>query len=901
MLDNPQNLSNTVNVDITQEMEQAYLGYAMSVIVNRALPDVRDGLKPVHRRILYAMHESGYHSNKPHRKSARVVGDVIGKYHPHGDSAIYDSMVRMAQEFSLRLKLIDGHGNFGSIDGDSAASMRYTEARLAKVSHSMLHDLAFDTVDFRPNYDNSEHEPTVLPSVFPNILVNGSGGIAVGMATNIPPHNLGEVVDGCCAYLDNNDITIDELSEIIKGPDFPTGSTIIGIRAIKNAYNTGKGIILVRGVANIEENKGRESIIITEIPYMVNKAKMVERIAELVRDKKIEGISDLRDESNMAGIRVVVEVKRDVDANVVLNQIYSYTQLQTSFGINMLALDKGQPKLMNLKEIIVAFITFRKEVVNRRVMFLLREATSRINILIGLRVAIDNIDEVISIIRGSRDAAHAKEQLLAKRWQIDESIVKLILLTNHVNDNISQNFKFTEEQVKAILEMRLQRLTGMEKEKVEQELTKLAEDIKEYLAILNSEDKLLTIIKDELIKIKNDFSTPRLTQIEEQELGNYDIEDLINREDMLVTVTLGGYIKRVHLSTYKAQNRGGKGRMAVATMDEVDAIVEIFVGSTHTPMLFFSDAGQVYYLKLYKLPLGTPQSKGKALVNLLPLKPGERITNILALPENQDEWQDLYILFATSSGGIRRNSLTDFSYIPSNGKIAIRLEDTDSLVGVRIAKEEDHIFLASFYGKAIRFPISKLRVFKSRSSDGVIGMRLAEGDKIVGMTVLNGTEASAEKRELYLTIPLEERKAIALGASKSLQLSLEDDSTNNLNFKEIEGMAKDEQFILSVTEKGYGKCTSAYQYRVTNRGGSGITNLAISKKTGNVVTTMPILNSDELIIITNGGKMIRSKLDNVRITGRNTSGVILFKTSDKEKVVSASLVVENENLENSQE
>ena len=876
MLENLPN--NNVVIDITEEMQRSYLDYAMSVIVSRALPDVRDGLKPVHRRILYAMYEAGYHYNKAYRKSARIVGDVMGKYHPHGDSAIYESMVRMAQDFSMRLPLVDGQGNFGSIDGDSAAAMRYTESRLAKAAHSLLNDLAFETVDFRSNYDNSEHEPSILPAVIPNLLVNGSGGIAVGMATNIPPHNLGEIIDACCAYVDNNEITIPEICNIVKGPDFPTGASIIGVRAIHNAYATGKGIVMVRGKASIEESKGRETIIITEVPYMVNKAKMVEKIADLVREKKIEGISDLRDESNKAGIRVVVEVKKDIEANVVLNQLYNYTQLQTSFGINMLAIDKGMPKLMNIKEIITAFINFRKEVINRRTLYLLKEARAKSHLLLGLRVAIDNIDEVIAIIRNSADTSEAREKLLAKNWNIDESIIKLITLIDIDYKNTVGDFKFSELQVKAILEMRLARLTGMEKEKIETELNKLAGEIQEYLSILNSESKLFALLKNELIAIKAEFATPRLTDIELMEAGSYDIEDLMSREDMVVTVTLGGYIKRVALSNYRAQNRGGKGRMALS-MDDTDATTQVFVGSTHTPILFFSSFGQVYYLKLYKLPIGSPQSKGKALVNLLPLDKGETITNIMSLPEDTAEWKDLYILFATSLGGIRRNSLADFSHIPSNGKIAIKLSEGDSLIGVRLAKDSNHVFLATFEGKAIRFPIEKVRVFKSRSSDGVISMKLNPKDRIVGMTILEGIMNSMEIRDAFLDIPLEKRRQIANNEVKSLQLKLTEDEQNPLDFNIIEEMAKSEQFILSVTENGFGKCTSAYQYRVTNRGGSGITNLAISSKTGNVVSVLPVSITDELILVTNTGKMIRCKLDNVRITGRNTSGVILFKTS----------------------
>ncbi|WP_417905607.1 DNA topoisomerase (ATP-hydrolyzing) subunit A [Candidatus Tisiphia endosymbiont of Micropterix aruncella] len=868
-------------------MKGSYLDYAMSVIVSRAIPDVRDGLKPVHRRILYAMYEASNYFNKPYRKSARTVGDVMGKYHPHSDSAIYDSLVRMAQDFSLRLLLVDGQGNFGSRDGDAAAAMRYTESRLAKVTHTLLEDIDKETVDFTPNYDGSEREPTVLPSMFPNLLVNGTNGIAVGMATNIPPHNLGEIIDACCLYVDNNDVEILELMTVVKGPDFPTAGIVLGTSGIRSAYLTGRGSILIRGRSEIEEiANNRQAIIITEIPYMVNKAKLVEKIAELVKEKRIEGISDLRDESNKDGIRVVIEIKKDAVTEVVLNQIYSYTQLQTSFGVIMLALRDGLPEVMNLKEVIAAFVNFREIVITRRTIYLLNKARDKAHILLGLMIAVSNIDEVIRIIKSSNDPASAKEQLMQRTWDAS-SIIDLVKL---VDDRamIADDGKcyFTETQTKAILEMRLQRLTAMEKNKLENDLAELATEIRGYTDILASREKLLEILKNELIRIKDEFATPRLTSIE---LGDFDqdIEDLIQREEMVVTVTLGGYIKRVPLATYRAQKRGGKGRSGLSMRDE-DITTQIFVGSTHTPMLFFSNTGQVYSLKLYKLPLGNPQSKGRPIVNILPLKEGERINNIMPLPENQDEWDSLNIIFATSQGNIRRNDLSDFKRIQSNGKIAIRLDDNDHLIDVKVCKDEDHVLLATKAGKAIRFPASSVRVFKSRTSDGVRGMRIASSDYVISMTILKGISCTMEEREAYLSIPIENRLLIAGGKEFTPE-----EFDVQLNKEQILEMAVSEEFILTVSENGFGKRSSAYEYRITNRGGSGIVNMDVSDKTGLVVGVMPVDMSDELMLITNNGKLIRCKLESVRITGRNTSGVILFKTEQGEKVVSTALIADS--------
>ena len=875
-----------ISIGIEDEMKRSYMDYAMSVIVSRAIPDVRDGLKPVHRRILYSMYESGFYANKPYKKSARIVGDVIGKYHPHGDTAVYDSLVRMAQDFSLRVPLIDGQGNFGSMDGDSAAAMRYTESRLAKISHTLLEDIDKETVDFQANYDGSESEPKVIPAMFPNLLVNGTGGIAVGMATNIPPHNLGEIIDACVLYIDNNNIQISELISVVKGPDFPTGGIILGSSGIQSAYLTGRGSVVFRGKCEIEDNNNRQAIIISEMPYMVNKAKLVEKIADLVHEKKIEGISDLRDESNKDGVRVVIEIKRDAVAEVVLNQLYSFTQLQTSFGVIMLALDEGMPKVMNLKEVISAFVKFREVVITRRTIFLLNKARDKAHILLGIRIAVSNIDEIIRIIKSASNPNDAKDQLMEKSWSCSDIANLIKLVDDKAIIGADGKIHLTEAQAKAILEMRLQRLTAMEKDKLEADLTELSKEITEYIDILSSREKLLSILKSELLKVREDYTTPRLTEIIQSDF-EYDMEDLIQKEDMVVTVTLSGYIKRVPLATYRAQKRGGKGRSGLSMRDE-DILTQLFVGNTHTPMLFFSNIGQVYSLKLYKLPLGNPQSKGRPIVNLLPLKEGEVINNIMPMPENQEEWDNMHIMFATSKGNIRRNDLSDFKKIQANGKIAIRLDEDDSLVNVMACSEDDHILLASRQGKAVRFPVNAVRVFRSRTSDGVRGMKLADGDKVISMTILHGIKASMEEREAYLTIPVEKRLEIAKGD----QEFTEEELGVSLSKEQIIELAKAEEFILTISENGFGKRTSAYHYRITNRGGSGIVNMVLSAKTGDVVASMPANMNDEIMLITNNGKLIRCKLDSVRITGRSTSGVILFKTEKDERVVSASLIAE---------
>jgi DNA gyrase subunit A len=880
-----------VSVKLEDEMRSSYLDYAMSVIVARAIPDVRDGLKPVHRRILYSMHEAGYHNDKPYKKSARIVGDVMGKYHPHGDSAIYDSLVRMAQDFSLRVPLIDGQGNFGSIDGDSAAAMRYTESRLAKVAATMLADLDKDTVEFQSNYDGTEHEPKVLPSMFPNLLVNGSSGIAVGMATNIPSHNLSEIIDATCAYVDNREISINEILEIIPGPDFPTGGVILGRAGIQSAYNTGRGSIIIRGIAEIETDKNKEQIVITEIPYMVNKVKLIEKIAELAKEKKIEGITDLRDESNKKGIRIVIEVRRDIQADVILNQLYSYTPLQTSFGVIMLALDNDLPRVMNIKNILAAFVEFREKVIIKRTIFLLNKSRDRAHLLLGLNIAVSNIDEVIAIIKSARDPNEAKINLINRSWDAYHvsSLVKLV----DDNENLKDDglFRFTERQAKAILEMRLQRLTAMEKDKIEEDLKFLSTQITEYSHILESRERLLEVLKNELLDIKEKFGTKRLTQISENFLDQ-DLEDLIQREDMVVTYTLGGYIKRVPLSTYRSQNRGGKGRSGISMRSE-DVTSEIFIGNTHTPLLFFSNKGQVYSLKLYKLPLGNAQAKGRPIINLLPLEKDELITTIMPLPEDVSSWDDLNIVFATKKGNVRKNSLLDFKRIQSNGKIAIRLDEDDALVSVLLCKDEDHVFLATAKGKAIRFPSNLLRVFKSRTSDGVRGVKISKDDYVISMTILHGIECSMEEREHFLAIPVKDRIQIAKDI-KQVGLLPNDSS---LNAEKVMAMAKSEEFILSISSRGYGKISSAYSYRVTNRGGAGIINMTLSKKTGDVVNAMQVSLEDGIMLITDAGRLIRCGLDDVRITGRGTQGVILFKAPEDEKIVSCAIIRDEENAE----
>lgn len=872
-------------VDISEEMRRSYLDYAMSVIVSRALPDVRDGLKPAHRRIIYSMFENGYDYNRPFRKSARIVGDVLGKYHPHGDISVYEAMVRMAQPFSMRVPLVDGQGNFGSMDGDSAAAMRYTEARLAKVAHSLIDDIDKDTVDFMPNYDETLQEPTVLPASYPNLLVNGANGIAVGMATNIPPHNLGEVLDACCAYIDNPEISIDDLINIVPGPDFPTGGLILGYGGAKSAYYTGRGSVMMRAKATIEElYKDREAIIVHEIPYQVNKAALITRIAELVKEKKIEGISEIRDESDRQGVRVVIEIKRDFQADVVLNQLYKFTPLQTSFGMNMLAINNGRPMMMNLKDIIQAFVEFREEIIRRRTIFELNKARDRAHVLVGLAIAVENIDPVIELIRNAPNPQEAKDALLRKAWPAGEveTLVKLIDEPDRKVEN--GTYRLSEAQAKAILDLKLQRLTGLERDKIHEELITIGEEIKECLSILASREKLYGIMRDEFVAIRDEYGTPRRTKIEDIEYDT-DIESLIQREEMVVTVTEAGYIKRVPLNAYKAQKRGGKGKSGMATKDE-DFVTRLFVASTHTPVLFFSSKGLVYKMKVYKLPLGSPTSKGKPFINLLPLDEGETITTVMKLPECEDDCKDMSIMFATSQGNVRRNSLMDFVNVQSNGKIAMKLDEGDKLINVRICHEDNDIMLAARSGKCIRFPVTDVRVFVGRNSTGVRGIKLAEGDEVISMSILLHSDATSEERDEYARIASAIKRISAERGDDSCVSPEDTGLLNVLTTEKYKEMAEREQFILSVTSTGYGKRTSSYEYRVTGRGGQGIANMEMSARNKEIVSSFPIEDDNQIMMVTDGGKLIRMPVKDIRIAGRKTQGVILFRTAENERVVS---------------
>ena len=874
-------------ISIVDEMKRSYLDYAMSVIVSRALPDARDGLKPVHRRILYAMHESGYTPDKKHVKSSRIVGDVMGQYHPHGDQAIYDALVRMAQDFSLRLLLVDGQGNFGSVDGDPPAAMRYTESRLTRAAMPLLEDIDKDTVDFNPNYDESKYEPVVLPARFPNLLVNGAGGIAVGMATNMPPHNLGEVIDGCLAYMENPGISAEELIEIIPGPDFPTGAMILGRAGARSAYTTGRGSIIMRAKSEVEEiRKDREAIIFSEIPYQVNKASLIEKIAELVREKKVEGISDLRDESDRDGMRIVVEIKRDAMADVVLNQLYRYTPLQTSFGANMVALNGGRPELMNLKDLIRAFVDFREEVVSRRTKFLLGKARERAHVLCGLAIAVANIDEVIRLIRTAPDPNAARESLMGRDWPAHD-IAPLIALVDDPRHKINDDgtYRLSETQARAILDLRLQRLTALGRDEIGDELSRLAAEISDYLDILRSRARIMAIIKGELIEIRTAFATPRKTQIVDWD-SDVDDEDLIAREDMVVTVSHAGYIKRVPLSTYRAQRRGGKGRAAMTTRDE-DFVTRLFVANTHTPVIFFSSEGQAYKEKVWRLPVAAPNAKGKALVNMLPIKQGERITTIMPLPEDEASWDKLDVMFATSRGTVRRNKLSDFVQVNRGGKIAMKLDEGEHIVDVQICSEHDDVLLTTAKGQCIRFPVTDVRVFKGRDSMGVRGINLGEGDDIISMAILRHVEATGDERSAYLKM----RRAV-MGEQTGPETEAADDaeetaaSDASLSQERYAEMSAQEQCILTLSEKGYGKRTSSYEYRITGRGGKGITAMAVNSRNGQLVASFPVENSDQIMLVTDGGQLIRVPVEGIRIVGRNSQGVTVFSTRGKEKVVS---------------
>ncbi len=879
---------------IEDELKRSYLDYAMSVIVSRALPDARDGLKPVHRRILFSMHENGRDWNKPFRKSALIVGDVMGKYHPHGDSSIYDALVRMAQDFSMRVPLVDGQGNFGSVDGDPPAAMRYTEARRAKIAHTLTEDIDKDTVAFQDNYDGSEHEPVVLPARYPNLLVNGASGIAVGMATNIPPHNLGEVIDACLAYMEDPEISLEQLLDIVPGPDFPTGGLIIGKLAARSALARGRGSILMRAKCTVEEiRKDRDAIIVHEIPYQVNKARMQERMAELVRDKRVEGIADIRDESDRHGMRVVIELKRDASAEVVLNQLYRFSDLQTSFGVNMLALNDGRPQQMNLKELIGAFVAFREEVVTRRTRFELAKARDRAHILAGLAVAVANIDEVIALIRRAPDAATAKVQLMERAWPARD-VAPLVMLVADPRHQIAEDgtIHMSEEQAKAILELRLQRLTALGRDEIGEEVKKLSEAIKDYLDILRSRPRVLAIIKDELAAIRDEYATPRLTELVDAEVEMED-EALIEREDVAITVTHAGYIKRTPIAEYRVQGRGGKGRAGMATREE-DFVTSLFVASTHAPMVFFSSNGMAYKLKVWRLPEARIQGKGKALVNLLPMSEGERIATILPLPEDESQWEKLNVVFATKSGNVRRNELSDFVSINKSGKIAMKLEAGDGIVGVSICTDRDDVLLTTKLGKCIRFPLGDVRVFKGRESTGVRGVKLADGDEVVSLTLLNHLDASSGEARAYLKQASAARKASGeevAGDEPAVDEPEEGGEEATLTPERYAELGAREQFVLALSENGFGKRSSSYEYRVTGRGGSGIVAMGMGKKNSAIIAAFPVEESDDLMLISNAGQTIRVPVSSISVQGRSAQGVTVFRVDGAERVVSVERIV----------
>ena len=849
-------IENIKPISMYDEMSSSYLSYAMSVIISRALPDIRDGLKPVHRRIIYAMHKGGFDWTKHYRKSARIVGDVIGKYHPHGDQAVYDALVRMVQDFSMSLPLIDGQGNFGSIDGDPPAAMRYTETRLSKISQYLIDDIEKNTVKYRSNYDETEKEPTVLPAQYPNLLVNGAGGIAVGMATSIPPHNLGEVIDGALALIDNKDIKLNELMKYIPGPDFPTAGTIIGKDIIKQGYKTGRGSFKIRGNIKVENLKnGRDRLVITSIPYQVNKSILNERIAELVRDKKIEGIRDIRDESNREGIRVAIDLRFNVEPETIKRQLYKYTSIESSFGFNTLAIVDNKPKTCNLKEFLENFLKFREDVVTKRAKYDLKKAKDRAHILIGLSISVENLDKVIKIIRSSKTPEIAKKSLLGIKWKINKSL-KLIKLTE--DKKVKTSYSFTEPQVNSILELKLQKLTALGINEIENEIKKLAELIIQYKKIINSKKELLKVISDELKLIKEKFSVPRRTQIIDAIL-NYDIEETIQKESVIITVTLQGYIKRGALNKVKQQKRGGKGKTGIKTREE-DSVVQTLSVNTHTQVLFFSTEGLVYRVKAWKIPESSASSRGKSLFNILPLKNHQSISSIMPYPEETSDKKGMHIIFATAKGKIRKNNLEDFSSINTSGKIAMKLDVDDKIVGVKICKDDQDIILSTKFGKCIRFKAKKLRVFKGRSSKGIRGINLHDKDTIVSLSIIDHDSSKKNGK-------------------------LNKDVKSEIKAKE--------KYILSITENGYGKRSSHYDFRVTNRGGKGIIGIVNSARNGNVSSSFPVNEGDEILISTNKGRVIRTAVKEIRIAGRNTQGVRIFKLSGDEKVVSAIKIVDN--------
>lgn len=878
-------------ISINNEMQRSYLDYAMSVIVSRALPDVRDGLKPVHRRILYAMHGMGLVHNKAYRKSAAVIGEVISKYHPHGDVSIYDALVRMAQDFSMRAPLIDGQGNYGSIDADPAAAMRYTECRLEKISQTLLLDIDKDTVDFQENYDGREVEPRVLPARFPNLLVNGSGGIAVGMATNIPPHNLGEVINGCIALIDNPSISLEEMIDIIPGPDFPTGAEIVGKCGINNAYATGRGSIVIRAKTHIEDIRdNRQAIIVTEVPYQVNKRTMIEKIGELIRDKRIEAISTVRDESDRDGYRVVIELKRDAVAQVVLNQLYKYTPMQSSFGCNLVALNSGQPQQMGLLDVLKAFVAFREEVVLRRTKYLLGKARDRAHVLVGLAIAVANVDEIIKLIRNAPNPQAARDELMSRLWPAAdvEALIRLVDDPRHpIKDDLT--YVLSEAQARAILELRLQRLTALGRDEIGDELNEIGSEIKNYLEILSLRVNILNVVKEEMLDVRDELATPRRTAFSLNEL-EMDDEDLIAKEDMVVTISHEGYIKRVLLETYKEQRRGGRGRSGMTTKD-TDFVTKIFSAHTHTWLLFFSSKGKVYKEKVWRLPLGTPQSRGKALINLLPLEVGERITTIIPLPEDESSWHDCYLTFVTTKATVRRNLLSDVIPSNRNGKIAMKLGETDEILAVEACNDKDDILLISSKGQCVRFPVYKLRLSKGRDSMGVKGISLKENDKVIAMSILKHIEATTEERTAYLKLSSELKRQQTI-----------DFSGNILTKEKFEELQSTEQFILIISEYGYGKRVSSFEFTITNRGNQGVkaTDVSKSSQIGTLIGAFVVCAKDQVILSADSGQIIRVVASDISLFSRATKGVIIFKTSKNEKVVSAEVICDAEESEEAQ-
>ncbi|WP_409201334.1 DNA gyrase subunit A [Paracoccus aurantius] len=878
-------------IDIASEMRSSYLDYAMSVIVSRAIPDLRDGLKPVHRRILFAMHETGNTHDKPYRKSARPVGDVMGKYHPHGDAAIYDALVRMAQDFSMSLPLLDGQGNFGSMDGDSAAAMRYTEVRMDKPSAYLLMDIDKDTVDYQDNYDGKDREPTVLPARYPNMLVNGAGGIAVGMATNIPPHNLGEVIDATLELIENPDLPTERLLEIVPGPDFPTGGIILGRSGARKAYLEGRGSVIIRAKTRIEEARnGRQMIVLDEIPYQVNKASLIEKIAELAKDKRIEGIAHVQDESDRIGVRVVIELKRDATAEVVLNQLFRFTPMQTSFGCNMLALNGGRPEQLALRDFLSHFITFREEVVARRTAYELRKARERAHVLCGLAVAVSNVDEVVATIRSSADAAEARERLMARRWPAHEIVEYLKLIDDPLHPvNEDGTYNLSETQARAILELRLQRLTQLGVQEVTEELKKLAESIREFLAILASRERIMAIISAELREVREQFAVPRRTEITDW-AGDMDDEDLIEREDMVVTITSGGYIKRTALAEFRSQRRGGKGLSGMATKED-DVVTTLFVANTHTELLFFTTDGMVYRLKTWRLPLGGRTAKGKAMVNILPIDSGVSIAALMPVDAPEKDWENYQVVFATSQGDVRRNALSDFTNVKSNGKIAMKLPEGVELIGVRMATENDDVMLVTASGRAIRFPTTDVRVFKGRDSTGVRGIRLGSDDRLVSMSVIRHFEADPAERAAYLKM----RRAVAGALDDGAEADEDEEAVAEtaITQERYAEMSAAEDLILTITAKGAGKISSSHDYPVRGRGGQGVMAMDKAMRGGELVASFPVEGDDQIMLATSTGQSIRVPVDGISFRSRSAGGVRVFNTANGEFVVSVARIAEN--------